>query len=302
MCDSRVMGHLSYACEFSKSFMRCFPLTGALVAGFIVGRSLLQQRIYYGLLKRGAMLDFQNTGALDDPLFFILVMSFLMGISHFAMDFWIYGFQLPEQEFLTNYVVPSVFFLLFVWSSYDLEAKLVPMNKYFEENPTLARKALAVMPFLDEREVQKVIPRLSLKTSDENTTLHEVYLEIKQMTREAPQHERHDILHGGGHNKGISYLLSTMWPSRILMDPKLTCDESRSFRHVRKFTAPFISTVLCSITMYICFQLGKDCMDVHSGQYEDLVSVVILSVHLACALRVCIFEYRRVKRIGPNSI
>merc|ERR1719265_495601 len=88
-CDKRVIGNWTYLCEYTKTFIRCFPLLGAIVVLCIASRQLLQQRMYYGLLKRGALLDFSNSKAWYDPLFFMLVISFLHGIGHFTLDLFV---------------------------------------------------------------------------------------------------------------------------------------------------------------------------------------------------------------------
>lgn len=278
---------------------------GATVVMIVAGRQLLQFRIYYGLLKRGALLDYHNTKAWQDPLFFILVVSFMHGIGHFVMDLFIQddyhttdlipgapaANQMQEEmkSMFKHFILPSVVFFAFLISSYDLEAQLLPLSKYFEENPALARQTAARMPFLDEGEVQKVIPKLSLKTSSETTTLNAVYLELIEKTPELFHEEKKE-------RSGIHWnLFKSLWPAKILLDPKLTCDESRSFRRLVMFTS-FLSLLLTTaIFVYFCYQVGKDCADVYYGQLEDLLSLLVLGLHAAIVGWMTIVKGRMIK-------
>jgi hypothetical protein len=277
----------------------------------IAGRQMLQQRIYYGLLKRGALLDFHNTKAWNDPLFFILVVSFLHGVVHFVLDLSIEdGYnaihdgqtsvpgaesktEVEEelQNMLKHFILPSLVFFGFLASSYDLEAQLLPLSKYFEENPSHARVTAARMPFLDEKEVQKVIPTLSIKTMSfsESTTLDLVYRELIEKTPEQFHEERLKAL-------GIHWhLFSTLWPSKILLDPRVQCDEAKSFRRLL-FVLTINSTLLMvGIFVYFCYQAGKDVMDVWSGQYEDAMSLLVLFWHAGVAGYMAIVKFRMIK-------
>lgn len=222
-----------------------------------------------------------------DPWLYILVISFLASLVHFVVHFYIYGLDfwqlirgissVPEQQEFRKFFMPSVPFLVFLYCSYDVEARLLPMNKYFEEVHPDAREMIGRMPFLDEEDVQKVIPTLNIKTRTVNTTLDAVYHEIikkLERPREASQDETSE--------ESTPYLLSSFWPGRILMDPKLTCEESRGFWSILMVTKATVAVILCSIFRLLCSQLAERCMDVYCGQYEGFVSVSVVLAHLAC--------------------
>lgn len=294
-CDSRVIGNWSYLCEYTKAYVRCFPLLGAMVVLMIAFRHLLQQRIYYGLLKRGALLDFHNTKAWQDPLFWILVISFLQGTCHHVLDICIEDRQYHHPDVMTgapaqsewqdelrgwvmNSILPSLVFFAFLVSSYDLESQLVPLSKYFEESPIMARQIAARMPFLDEGEVQKTIPSLSLKTSVEKTTLEAVYHEIIEKTPELWEDDKQE--QEAKHPKGIHWhLFQTLWPSKILLDPKLTCVESREFWRVLTFIGAVNNMIMIGVVVYFCYQVYEDCIDVYEGQLADLMGLLVFALH-----------------------
>jgi hypothetical protein len=315
-CDSRVIGNWAYLCEYTKAYVRCFPLLGAIVVMMVAFRQLLQQRIYYGLLKRGALLDFHNTKAWQDPLFWILVLSFLQGTFHFVLDMCITDdhynapftplnpevlpgaraepqWQADLRTWIMSSVVPAVVFFGFLVSSYDLESQLVPLSKYFEENPIMARQLTARMPFLDEGEVKKRIPSLSLKTSDEKTTLDAVYREIIEKTPELWADDHH-----GREPKGMQWhLLSTLWPSKILLDPKLTCAESRQFFRILVLVGAINNIIMIGFVVYFCFRVYTDCMDVYHGQHSDIMSLIVFALHAAVVGFVVLVKLRLTKDV-----
>lgn len=306
-CDKRVVGNWTYPCEYTKSFIRCFPLLAASVVLIIAGRQMLQQRIYYGILKRGALLDFRNTKAWNDPLFFVLMVSFAHGVLHFVLDLFIQdGYHVKDlvpgapaateasaemSSMITKFILPSLVFFAFLASSYDLEAQLVPLSKYFEENPSLARQTAARMPFLDEQEVQKVVPTLALKSLalTEETTLDIVYRELIEKTPELFKDEREAS--GGIH----WHLFSTLWPSKILLDPRVKCDEAKSFRRLYFVMTIISMSIMTAIFVYFCYQVGKDVFDVYQGQYEDACSLFVLFLHAGMAAYMSIIQFRKMK-------
>lgn len=286
-CDSRIVGFWAYPCEYTKTFVRCFPLLAASVVLLVGCRCMLQQRIYYGLLKRGALLDFQNTKAWHDPLFFILLFSFAHSIAHFAMDVFVPdGFNgetgnekemFKEMEAAAkNYILPAMIFFAFLCASYDVEATLVPLSKYFEENPPRARQMASKMPFLDEEEVQAVIPQLGLKTSTADTTLDVVYYDIIKRCPEQPFEEFGD--------KAQSHplkwqLFETLWPAKVLLDPRLVGPDAIQFRRLFVAVSTFSVAVMLTLFCYFVYQATKDFKDVAMGQHEDMLSLVVLLAH-----------------------
>merc|ERR1719199_522011 len=86
-CDSRKVGeYLAGGCEYTKAYVRCFPLLALVVALMVSCRQILQHRMYYELLKHGVLLDIENFSALADPLFQVVIWCALNATGHFVMD------------------------------------------------------------------------------------------------------------------------------------------------------------------------------------------------------------------------
>mmetsp|Transcript_114956 Transcript_114956/g.371649 ORF Transcript_114956/g.371649 Transcript_114956/m.371649 type:complete len:202 (-) Transcript_114956:405-1010(-) len=140
--------------------VRCRPLcVPSLLAGCvtlgIAMRVMVQQRVYYGLLKAGGLLDFQNVEGWRDPLLLVLVFSMVHAIGHFTLKLHalvLSGVAVHEelQQVAINFIAPYVVFMAFLYGSNDIEKMLVLLNKFVEEDPEHARKALASMVHLDE--------------------------------------------------------------------------------------------------------------------------------------------------------
>jgi len=265
---------------------------------------MLQQRLYYGLLKRGSLLDFKNTKAWHDPLFFILLLCFMHGVLHFALDILIKdgmgqvfvqesttpapGASVDEQAMsnrrqemmheaenaVKNFALPSMIFFAFLMASYDLEASLVSLSKYFEEDPKVARRAAGEMKVLDEDAVHQIIPHLSLKKSSADTSLDAVYSEILQLCPDKG-------CEPDAHTSVDWQIEKRVWPARILLDPRLKGAEAEQFRLLAIAVKFFSVLVMSGTFVYFSYQSWKDFGDVMEGQWEDGVSVVVLVWHAA---------------------
>merc|ERR1719282_901541 len=132
---------------------------------------ILNHRIYYQMLRHGVLINFEPFRPWQDPLFWILAWCILNALPHFLLNIWhvhtvracllmghagcsesfmqlTFSEAFSDTRFLHDahkvavfYFVPSVVFFLFLWTSYDINAALVPLSKYFEDDPEAARQA-----------------------------------------------------------------------------------------------------------------------------------------------------------------
>jgi len=297
-CDARIVGLWVYPCEYTKTFVRCFPLVAASVVLLVGNRCMLQQRIYYGLLKRGGLLDFKNTKAWHDPLFFILLVCFFHGICHFLLDCMVKdggplagymedhvaapGMTIAPQSYqselmheaenmVKNFALPSMIFFAFLCTSYDIESSLVSLSKYFEEDPQSAKHTASHMQILDEDAVSGMIPHLSLKKSSAETSLHAVYSEITQLCPDRPSSYCGTEIEWR--------LFGTLWPSKILLDPRLRGPDAERFRRMAILVKCFSLVVMSYTFGYFAWQAVKDFNDVRAGMWEDSCALFVLLLH-----------------------
>jgi len=143
--------------------VRCFPLLGLVVALLVASRTFFLQRAYYELLRRVALVDFENFKPYHDPLFLILLWCIANAFLHFAVDFATSNhgdianpaetsqrIVAEVKELASFYLVPACLFLVFLWKAYDVESVLLPLSKYIEEDAAFARTELVRMPVIPE--------------------------------------------------------------------------------------------------------------------------------------------------------
>jgi len=194
-CDPTTKGmNTALVCEFTKQCVRFFPVLGLVVLVLAANRMLLQKRIFYRVLKRGALVDFDNVNPFTDPIFCILVMDLLFAVLHFLLMLWDVGGlssfvgelakfdtllssrestssgdsisiedlrnheAMARMELLaTFYVIPAVVFMSFLYMSYDIERALVPLSKFIEEDVEEAKLQLARLVVLNERACEQTV-------------------------------------------------------------------------------------------------------------------------------------------------
>jgi len=69
-------------CHYTKGFVFCFPAMASGVCVLLFGRNLLQQRLYYGLLKAGGVVSFSENTAMKDPFFMATFVAFCHSIGY----------------------------------------------------------------------------------------------------------------------------------------------------------------------------------------------------------------------------
>lgn len=179
----------SYACDYTKAYMECFPELALTVCVLIIGRNLLHTRLYYGLLARGSVLQFGSRSALKDALVGFFLWCYAHCVMHLFLLIWLIWQACAEDgpvdvlqttiaprtkqaggsrsfflgtslassdppdimhapavddsllmvqlsllgELFCFFVVPSILFLVYLFTSYDIETSLAPLSQYFKD-------------------------------------------------------------------------------------------------------------------------------------------------------------------------
>lgn len=281
--------HLSvweqFGCEYTKAWVRSFPLLSAIVVLVISLRLMVQQRIYYGFLKEGALLDFNNIAPQQDPLLILLFISILHAIVHFVLKMQDGQGDIEEEveSVVMKFLAPYVIFLIFLYSSYDIEQLLVPLNKYVEEDPDFAKRALANIHFLEEDVVRHIVKAqdvigevVEAKGPDDVSVAamyHEIIRRYPEAKGEMPEPDHALTFH----------LKNAMWPGSLLIDPRLTDEGSTSFRFMFSIFMIILVLVQVVVCFFLCYQaFYKDIyLDVYlNGHYMDIAGAVVLVMHV----------------------
>lgn len=316
-------------CEYTKAYVRCFPLLAVVVSLIVASRLMLCHRIYYKLLKHGAILDFFRIAPEKDALYLILWWCVFSAWLHFPLQLWATHVNIidakrlrieSKEELLGEmhkmasfYILPSMVFMAFLWQAYDIEAKLVPLSKYFEEDPELARSLLSSMHIISEDVAASLVRKHEIEfydidgrplssdevfhqfvgqcmkekqiffasiSADETADRPEEHSEAEPLMRTPTlwtrsRKEFHKIKKMRESASSSVHLINEMWPGRVLLDHRLIDTESVQFRRFWFFCC----TVACSI-MLVLFLLftnlvWHDFKDVMAGQNTDLAGLLV---------------------------
>lgn len=281
-CDTRkhpfsvVLG-----CEYTKAFLRGFPLLGASISIVVAMRVMLQQRVFYGLLKLGGLLDFKNVDAYKDPIMWLLGMSLLHGMGHFGLKLYYQEVEhLSELQMISQkFMVPAFIFMAFFYTSYDVEKTLIPLSKYVEEDCEYAKRTLGHIHFLQEDVVREEVMTTDMVSHASHPRIKEVYKAIIS--------RYHRVSEGFEAKSKFCCccefrLFHAMWPATILMDSRLTDNDSISYR--RMFLCFAFLACIIQLLIFVAFgyQVYHDIwIDVyHEHEYEDMGSFFVMLFHL----------------------
>lgn len=292
-CNTSKLGHppgnyiLGDVCEYSKAYVRSFPILAVVVTLIVSSRQILQHRMYYQMLRHGMLLDIENFSAFNDPLFWIVLWCALNAFLHFLVNV-IHSIGSIEamksntfmEELETRvvfFVMPVCLYLAFLYGSYDTEATLMPLSKYFEElGEDQAQKVLGKMPFIPETAVAAAVQldlcplgsRAHLPETAEEAyaLLHKKALQRAEQAKRDPEAET---------PLSRWRLVSTMWPGQFLLNSELSDPESVRFR------VPWY--IFCTISFCIMGAafvaqvnlLWDKTNDVISGQAVDSCGVAV---------------------------
>lgn len=317
-CDTRkaeITMIIGVMCEYTKAYTRCFPLLAVVVSLIVASRMMLCQRMYYKMLKKGAVLDYKDVFPGNDSLFLLLAWSAVNAFSHFVMELSMEHplnaetvrklmqsepvLQARIHEVASLYVFPSIVFMAFLWTAYDVETRLLPLTKYFGEDPQRARQLLSSVKFLDESVAACIVKQHEIEfvdTDGRELTTDEVFTRfvtrchyfrpaVVYVLEGSPskgkrrvtgdQKEFAALLEGDDALQQFSYvhLISEMWPGRLLLDHRLQDQDSANFRlYWLGCSAAAILTMIVILGLLI-EQLWADIGDVREGQKADIVAI-----------------------------
>lgn len=92
----------AYVCNYTKAYLECFPELALTICLLIVGRNLLQQRLFYGFLMRGAVLQYKSKSMFQDGMLRIFLWCYANAMMHLVLILWLIhqggGDRMFEEE------------------------------------------------------------------------------------------------------------------------------------------------------------------------------------------------------------
>mmetsp|Transcript_51830 Transcript_51830/g.160768 ORF Transcript_51830/g.160768 Transcript_51830/m.160768 type:complete len:433 (-) Transcript_51830:58-1356(-) len=293
----------AYFCEWSKTCVRCFPLMAMVVSLVVAARLILHQRAFYLLLRRGVLVDFDNFSPLKDPLFWILLVTLALALFHFIFDIFVDAESsktarlADPQGIILFYFAPAGYFLMFLYQSYDIEEMLVPMSKYWEEDPEWARQSSLKLVLAEETFLAKAVLHKGLrleKRCDEDADEPEPREEPSQARTLGHRRVRTEVLRlQAAETEAVdphaSFKLSNwrhvseMWASQLLLDPNLDDGESVRFRRMWCVFCLASLAAMGFAWFFFFYQIVTDVHDIFWPPYQntDIPSLVVDILYLA---------------------
>mmetsp|Transcript_9263 Transcript_9263/g.17046 ORF Transcript_9263/g.17046 Transcript_9263/m.17046 type:complete len:412 (+) Transcript_9263:34-1269(+) len=326
-CDPLRCGwYLSVFCEYTKAYVRCFPLLAMAVSLMVATRMVLNHRIYYQLLKHDLLISFEPLLPSQDALFRLLLWCFANAFPHFIINIWLAHrevFHLVKLGDLASsaqklmaanvlyeahqvavfYFVPAIVFLLFLFSSYDTEAFLLPLSKFFEDDFEASRTALKRVRFMRENDVAARVQKgLQLKGGGLAPTILDAFQELAEVAatdapatvaRTSRLQLRAVFDKQRGQEEARMRVTWTMWPARLLLDPRLSDKDTVIFRCLWHLFLAVIGLLMAVVFYCLSCQMVKDVTDVWTGQLPDLAGVCVELGHFAITAYLCLMLFRQ---------
>lgn len=287
ICDSRVTGLFTAGvCEYSKAYVRCFPLLALVVSLLSACRVFLFLRVFYQMLKRGILIQFDNFPPYKDPLFQLLCFCMSQAVLHFILNICTaWGIQanlnvkdkqsvIKADEFQESvnqlavfYIVPTILFFALFYSAYDISELVLPFCKYFEDDPQSALHDVKNLTVISELE--------AMITVQADVLAGVGYCNMDTYCARFAERAEHEDVQKSPMQLSEWRLSSAWWPARVLLDFRITGSDGTQFKRAWwAFIVPVV--VITGFVAWFCCLLVRDkALDVASGQREDMAGLIV---------------------------
>mmetsp|Transcript_101908 Transcript_101908/g.242954 ORF Transcript_101908/g.242954 Transcript_101908/m.242954 type:complete len:384 (+) Transcript_101908:59-1210(+) len=281
-----------WVCEYTKAYTRFFPLVAILISMSLVRSIILIQRMYYELLRHGAILQFKEYKASREPVFYILIFCFVQGASNWLLEAMTgrhEGSLLRETKlWLVYLVLPITTFILSIYFTHEPAYYLVPLSRYIHANTyedvEAAQKRVSSLILIDEEHAAAVCAHMDLPADlkpEDTTGKYQELITTSQGLRESGsvivgQHRLQTKF-------AKSQIMDRFWPARLLLQSALVDESSKQFRRVSMFYDFVCICAACTCgSLFIKYAI-KDVHDLRKGEVEDSSALLVEALHAAYA-------------------
>jgi len=335
-CDPDSIGlKQSYICEATKAFVRCFPPVSIIVALTVASQLILCQRLFYLMIRHGVLVDFHNLAPYKDPLFWWVVITCVLALSHFIFHMFVVDQVESNHHNLKAAIdglrkdavffgLPAVFYIIFLYMSYDVEWLLLPLSKFWEEDPKWAEDISSEMAFvtetiacrtvLESRDSQPsdrlTIEDLASSMSNElarlesNQTLDFAQRSMSKIKPAGWASDKRQKLLRAAKSPGQQRtgLIARSWVADLLLDPRLSDAKSSEF-YVWWLLWIAMTTLVClAAVSLLALQIAKDVEDISNGESAEIVGTVVTSINVLAMIGVTtVYLYEVLPRCRAPS-
>jgi len=307
-------------CEYTKAHLLVFPLLSLSVVLVIMGRDLLQKRLYYGLLRNGGVVGFSQNKAFSDSLVLLLIVNYLHVVGHLALMYWVGhvaayspsedetsmmapGFFRHQEDVMRGnlhalgflwgtVLIPGTLVVVFVFLGYDIEKTLVPLSLYVHGLNGSEPPLSAFRDASTKAVVEDPSGLVAAASGSELNTQYRVVVEAASQVPPAQDLEGPAIgLHGA------------LWPVALLLRPSTPDRDAQNFRWLWLALAGVSISMMVFGTLTLGPQLVKDlrlAADEGKRQVFAQTPVLACGILLVCSVVKqfvdTLFSYLPVKR------
>lgn len=249
---------ITHTCTYTKACLRGFPVLAANVTLVMTVRILLQQRIYYSLLRLGYVMDFADTHVLKSGWPWICAFSMLQGGLNLLLKIYYDSHRFESGEaylmMARKFVLPGYIFLAFFMKYVDIEDSLIPLNRlaekdYSQENRHCA--TLAKVLAMDERVMAFDARHRDIIGECESSlgrkpTLDDIFKKIIEGYEAAHIMRAKHVNHHWG-------LFRSLWPASVLVDRRLDWRDSRTREWLISFNSLLGACIFAALISVLFF-------------------------------------------------
>ncbi|CAK9099527.1 Tetracycline resistance protein [Durusdinium trenchii] len=316
-----------WTCEYTKAYTRFFPLvailismsacggtwresqpSGALARAFLaeglVRSMILIQRMYYELLRRGALLTFKEYKVTQEPIFYVLTLCFVQGASNFVMEALVplppgvekdyVNYMEPDmlhgtKQWFVYLVIPITTFILSIYFTHEPGYALVPLSRYIytentDQEAQVKDERLGGLIILREENLRPICKSLELPHCNSAEQTDQIYQELIQTTHRFQ--ETGSVVIGKkqvSSKFAKSQITDRFWPARFLLRPGLQDERSRHFRCVSRCVDCGCVAIAGSCIYFFAEVAASEFRDVQKGEIEDSAALVVEVGHMVFA-------------------
>lgn len=282
-------------CSYSRPAVRLFPVWASVCGVLMAAWKMLHTRAYYVLMKHRIMILFHDRKRTSFYVGVAVCLMYLVVAFHFGLML-LYDWPCNDEatcgkerflnntirqvitnprllsskenkyllpmvkKMVTQYLVPGIVAVLFIFRMDDLVAQLVPMNQYFQDGARKRYHALGKFVLVPEQVAYQIVETIlgqepGIKHVSEACRLfkrvaHEDFqcTELSTSSDEEEQERKHADGLAGGIAQGIkSLLLMNWWPSKLLLTLPLADEDSSTFK--KAIVSFYSQTVIIVVIM-----------------------------------------------------
>jgi len=290
-------------CSYTKAFIRSFAPLALVAMCLIVGRDLLQKRLYYSVLKHRGVLEFAANNPFKDMVFLAVLVSYLHLILHLIFIIWATGFFSSDSsskflqhtgggedvtggdvksmvndafafrlivELVSFIVLPATLFIIFFFTAYDIEATLVPLSQYVHDARDAGEGAeLSQLEIMEDCWVKEV---LDTKAPEIIGAVDEHALEFKELLTE---YNRQRKTLEAKECVNIT-MLHSLWPTQLLLPIQASQDkDAKAFRYLWLVYFVFACIFGFLVLWLLVHYCLKDLIKVLDSHIPSTISLVV---------------------------